>query len=134
MAAGIPARLTPAEGRRFGLTVGSAFLVVSLLMWWRGHTIPIVVTAVLGTLLLLAALLVPAQLGPVQRGWMRFGLAISKVTTPIFMGGIFFLVLTPVGLIRRLFGGKPLVPTRSNDTYWHERPAGRRHGNLKRQF
>jgi hypothetical protein len=134
LAAGIPARLTPAEGRRFGLTVGAAFLALSLLMWWRGHATILMITATLGGLLLLSALLIPGRLGPVYRGWMRFGLALSKITSPIFMGAIFFLVLTPVGLIRRALGGKALVPARSQPSFWHDRPAGHRRGNLKRQF
>ena len=35
----VPARLTPAEGRKFGLTVGAAFLVLAAIPWWRGHRI-----------------------------------------------------------------------------------------------
>jgi hypothetical protein len=134
LAAGIPARLTAAEGRRFALTVGGAFLALSLLMWWRGHMTVLTVTLSLGALLILAGLVIPAKLGPVYRAWMRFGLALSKITSPIFMGAIFFVVLTPIGLIRRLAGGKRLVPARTAGSYWHERPVGERRGNLKRQF
>ncbi|MGH7467523.1 MAG: SxtJ family membrane protein [Longimicrobiales bacterium] len=134
MAAGIPARLTPAEGRKFGLTVGGAFLALSLIMWWRGHQTLLTITLTLGVLLVLAGLLIPGQLGPVYRGWMKFGLVLSKVTTPIFMGVVFFIVITPIGLIRRLATGNTLIPKRTTDSYWHARPEGQRRGNLKRQF
>jgi hypothetical protein len=103
-------------------------------MWWRGHQTVLTITLALGVLLVLAALLIPGQLGPVYRGWMRFGLILSKITTPIFMGVIFFVVLTPIGLVRRLFGGDKLVPKRAAASFWHERPVGQRRGNLKRQF
>ena len=47
-------------------------------------------------------LIAPASLGPVYRGWMRFGLLLSKVTTPLIMGAVFFLVIAPVALILKL--------------------------------
>ena len=50
------------------------------------------------------ALLAPGSLGPVYRTWMRFGLLIGKVTTPIIMGVVFYAVLVPTGLVRRLLG------------------------------
>jgi hypothetical protein len=52
---------------------------------------------VISGLLLLAGILIPTWLGPVYRGWMGFALLLSKVTTPIFMGITFFLVMAPIG-------------------------------------
>jgi hypothetical protein len=67
----IPARLSPSEGRGFGLTVGGAFLVVCALLWfWRHREIPGAVASILGGLLLLTALAVRTRLGGVQRAWM----------------------------------------------------------------
>lgn len=130
---GIPAGLSPAEGRRFGLTVGLAFLALSLLLWWRDHEAARAVTGVLALLFLAAALLVPSRMGPVFRAWMRVGLAISRVTTPIFMGAIFFLVITPVGLVARALGHRPLV-REGPATFWRARAEGDRQSNLERQF
>ena len=96
----VPARLTPAEGRKFGLMVGAAFLLLAALLWRRTHFTAAGVTGALGGALVLGGLAVPAHLGPVYRAWMALATAISKVTTPIFMGVIFFLVLTPAGLPR----------------------------------
>jgi hypothetical protein len=134
LAAGIPARLTPAEGRKFGLTVGGAFLAVSALLWWRERESVMAVTLTLGTLLILAALLVPGRMGPVYRGWMRFGLALSRITTPIFMSVVFFGVITPLGLIKKLFRGPRLIPSRAAPTYWQDRSRNDRRGDLNRQF
>src|SRR3954454_6045583 len=92
MATGVPARLTAAEGRKFGLTVGLAFLALGSIAYWRGKHRTSTVFLVLGGLLVLAALVVPTALGPVERAWMALAHAISKVTTPIFMGVVFFLV------------------------------------------
>ena len=51
----------------------------------------------------------PMALQPVYKVWMRFGLILSRITTPIIMGLVFFLVITPTGLIRRLLSGDPLT-------------------------
>jgi len=135
VAAGIPARLTAREGRRFGLTVGGAFLVLAAIAWWRGGAVATNVFAALGSLLALAGLVIPTSLGPVERAWMGLAHAISKVTTPIVMGVMYIVVLTPVGLLRRTFGGNPLVHPAAGGSYWHPRPEGkRRSSSLERQF
>jgi len=132
MAAGIPARLTAREGRKFAFTVGTAFAVFAAIAWWRDHPTLRAVLAVLAVLFLVSGALVPSHLGPVQRGWMAMAHAISKVTTPIIMGLIYFVVLTPAGFLRRLFGGNPLESARTPQTVWARRdtPAG----DLERQF
>lgn len=134
MAAGISARLTAAQGRRFGLTVGGAFLVFAGIAYWRGHPTTTSALGILGGLLSVAGLVIPTYLGPVERGWMRLAHLISKVTTPIVMGVMYLVVLTPVGLIRRTFGGNPMVHEPVAGTYWNSRPQGHRAGNLNRQF
>lgn len=133
MAASGPARLTPAEGRKFGLTLAAAFGVLAAIAWWRGgQRAPIILGAVAG-LFLLGGVLVPARLGPVQRAWMGMAHAISKVTTPIFMGVVYFLVITPAGLLRRLFGANALRAAHSKTTGWVDRRENPR-GDLTRQF
>ena len=134
METGIPARLSAAEGRRFGVTVGLAFIAVAGLLYWRGFLTGSSVAGALGILLLAAGLILPTHLGPVFRGWMKIGLAISVVTTPIFMALIHFLVLTPTGLIMRLIGRNPLVPARDPGTHWVTRSETNRRSNLDRQF
>lgn len=134
MAAGVPARLTAAQGRRFGLTVGGAFLVFAAIAWWRGHPTMVMGLGALGGTLSLAGLAIPTYLGPVERAWMRLAHAISKVTTPIVMGAMYLVVLTPVGVVRRLVGGNPMVHPAAGESYWKPRAEGHRAGNLQRQF
>ncbi len=134
MAAGVPARLTAAEGRRFGLTVGIAFLVFAGIAYWRGHPTTTTVLGALGGSLSLAGLVIPTYLGPVERAWMKLAHLISKVTTPIVMGAMYLIVMTPIGLLRRGFGGNPLVHAAENHSYWQSRPEGKRAGNLTRQY
>ena len=101
--------MSGAQGRKFGLTVGIAFLVLAaLLHFWRHREAAGAIFGALGALLVLAALVVPSRLGPVERAWMGLAHLISKVTTPIFMCVVFFLVITPIGLLMRLVGRRPL--------------------------
>jgi len=132
LAHSVPARLTAAEGRKFGLTVGVAFLALAALVAWRGHPIGATTLGLLGALLCAAALTVPRRLGPVQRAWMALAFAISKVTTPIFMGVVYFLVLTPTGILRRTLGRDP-IRSRARGSLWISRSSEPR-GDLTRQF
>lgn len=134
MERGIPARLTPAEGRKFAFPVGLAFLALAGVTWWRGHETLVWVFGTLSGLLLLAGLLIPGRLGPVYRGWMKFAHLISLVTTPIFMGVVYYLVMAPIGLLRRTLGGNPVVQELEGGTYFRSRGEGDRRGDLTRQF
>jgi hypothetical protein len=101
---------------------------------WRSHLKTAAVFGSVGGALALAGLLVPSRLGPIERGWMQFAHLISKVTTPIVMGAMYLLVLTPFGFLRRLFGGNPLVHPAKERGFWKPRPNGRGRSNLERQF
>jgi hypothetical protein len=127
-------RLTAAEGRRFGLTVGGAFLALGSFLWWRGRSVPGVIAATLGSTLILAGLLLPTRLGPVERAWMRLALAISRVTTPIFMGVVYGLVITPIAVLRRALGNNPLRHPADAASYWFSRDGAERQSDLGRQF
>jgi hypothetical protein len=116
------------------LLVGGAFLVLGLVLWWRAHVTAAGVALALGSALLVAGLLIPGRLGPVYRWWMGLALVISKVTNPIFMAIVFFLVLTPAGLLARLFGYRPLSRPSDPGTYWRSRPAEARRGKMNHQF
>ena len=132
MAHGIPARLTVPEGRKFGLTVGLAFGGLAAIMWWRDRALPLYIFGGLAIGLIAAGLIIPGQLGPVYRAWMGLARVISKVTTPAFMGIVFFVVIAPVGLLMRLFGRNPIRHRVENQSYWA--PPNQSRGDLKNQF
>ncbi len=129
----IPARLSAKDGRKFGFTLGMAFLVFGGIAWWRDHeAISIGLWAIAG-LLLVAGLFFPTRLGPVQRVWMGMALAISKVTSPIFMGIMYIVVFAPMGSVMRLFGRNSLTTHHGGDSVWVPRAAGQQ-SDLERQF
>lgn len=125
---------TVRDGRRFGTQVGLAFLVLGAILLWRGHSMPAVVAGGLSVGLLLAALLRPTVLGPVSRKWMAMAIVISRVTNPIFMGIVYYCVLTPTGLVMRARGHKPIVhEPDTGGSFWIRREH-RRTRDMRRQF
>jgi hypothetical protein len=96
--------------REFGLVTGGvvAGLFGLFFPWVFERAFPIwpwVVFAVLGGWGLIA----PESLRPVHRTWMKFGFMLSRVMTPLIMGIVFYLIITPFGLIWRLFTKDPLA-------------------------
>jgi hypothetical protein len=93
--------------------------------------------AALAGLFLLGGLVAPTRLGPIEKAWMAFARAISRVTTPTFMAIIYFLVITPTALVRRKVGKRTLSPPRAASTFWVERnrtdPESARR-RMERQF
>jgi len=124
---------TASDGRRFAFPVGTAFFLLAGLLFWREKEVAKWVMVGLGGSLYLAGLTLPGRLGPIYRGWMRMALAISKVTTPIFMAIVYFIVLTPTGLLMRLFGKKPIRHRLVDGSFWQS-TEGRPKGDLRRQF
>jgi hypothetical protein len=118
--------------REFGLIVGSMFVLLS--SWWiyRG-AFPYIYTVALplGALLILFGLVFPQALVLPNRAWMALAEILSFVSTRIILAFIYFLVLTPIGLIKRLLGWDPLHRRAdASVTYWRpysERQRDARH-------
>ena len=131
------ARLTVSEGRRFAWTLAGAFAVLGGIAWWRGRERAAVIFAGIAAVFFLAGLIAPTRLGPVERAWMALARAISRVTTPLFMGIVYFVVLTPIGFLRRTFTKRALSPPRTAKTFWIERKkidADATRRRMERQF
>ncbi len=88
-----------------GVIVGLFGLFLPWLLDLQWPTWPWILAAVL----VAVGLIAPMALRPVYKVWMQFGLILSRITTPIIMGLVFFLVITPTGLIRRLLSEDPMA-------------------------
>jgi hypothetical protein len=93
---------TNKELRSFGLLVGGIFAVIGFWpMLLRGDDVR-AWALVLAALLIGPAVVFPASLRPVHKVWMKLGHVLGWINTRIILGAIFFGVVTPMGLIRRL--------------------------------
>ena len=95
------------SNRSFGLVFAAVFLLVALFPLLHGQTLRAWALVVSGALLLVAFLL-PVVLTYPNRLWLRLGLLLNAVISPVAMGVLFYLVITPIGLVMRWFGHDPL--------------------------
>lgn len=89
--------------RNFGLVTGGILAVLFGLFfpWLLAFRIPLWPWAI-GSILVILAMTAPHFLAPVYKWWMRFGLLLGKVTTPVIMAVVFFLVILPYALVLKL--------------------------------
>lgn len=92
------------EDRRFGWTVGGVFAVLGAALLYRHRVVFAAVALSLGGALLVLATALPALLSGPHRVWLALARVLSRVNSAIFLSITFFLVLTPLGLVLRLFG------------------------------
>jgi O-antigen/teichoic acid export membrane protein len=95
--------------RNFGLTFGAVIVVLFGLFfpWVLGLSFPSWPWLV-WLFLAVWSFTAPMTLRPFYRGWMKFGLLISKITTPLVMGTVYYAAIVPTGLIASLFRRDPL--------------------------
>jgi hypothetical protein len=95
--------------REFGLTFGAAIIVIfGLFFPWLLELSWPVWPWIIAAPLWLLALIHPEWLRWIYRAWMRFGLLASRVMTPLVLGIVFFVMITPMALVRRLMGNDPM--------------------------
>jgi Saxitoxin biosynthesis operon protein SxtJ len=125
-----------ASDRGFGLVFAAVFGLIALAPLRHGGSVRLGVLAIAAAFLILA-LIAPRTLSPLNRLWLRFGLLLHKVISPVVMAFLFFAVVTPVALIIRWIGRDPLRLTfePGADSYWIERqPPGPAPDTMRNQF
>ncbi len=125
-----------ASDRSFGFVFAAIFLGIGLLPLFKSGGV-LVWSLVLSGLFATAAAVSPPVLGPLNRMWTAFGLWLNKIVSPIVMGFLFFLVVTPMGVCMRLFG-KDLLRLKFDPkakSYWIPRePPGPDPQTMSNQF
>ncbi|MBL7962966.1 MAG: hypothetical protein JNM31_03890 [Flavobacteriales bacterium] len=95
------------------ITTGFVVLFLIFKLKWM-----LTVAAVAG----LIGLFVPALAALVEKGWLKLAAALGWLNGRILLGLVFFVILTPIALLRKLFGGsKALALQRSTGTHWSVR-------------
>ena len=118
--------------REFGLIVGGVLVLLSAWWMYRGK-FPTVshITLPVGAALILLGLVFPRALALPNRAWMALAEVLSFLMTRVILAFVFFAIVTPIGLIKRLFGWDPLHRRAgSSDSYWRpysERQRDARH-------
>jgi len=122
--------------RSFGFVFTGVFVVIALFPLLGGRPLRLWSLLIAGVFAGVAVLR-PRLLGPANRLWLAFGLLLHRVTSPLILGLLFFLVFTPMGLLMRAFGKDPLRLRRdiSVPSYWiHRNPPGPEPETMRHQF
>lgn len=122
--------------RVFGFVFAIVFLIIGLYPLVDDRPVRLWGLA-LAAMLAVAALLVPRLLASANRLWTRLGLLLHRIVSPVALGIMFFLVITPIALLMRLRGKDPLRLRFAPDlpSYWIDRlPPGPKAESLKDQF
>ena len=120
------------NNKEFGILFFIVFLIIGL--WPLLNNSSIRIWALIIALLFLVLGILNLQiLTPLKKGWIKFGELLGKIISPIIMGLIFFLIITPIGLFMRLIGKDLLNLKYNNDkTYWTKRSKDI--NTMKKQF
>lgn len=124
------------SNHKFGFFFSGIFLAASTYFYFEENvTLAYSLTAI-GILFLGISLISPNTLLPLNKLWMRFGLLLGIIVSPIVLGLIFFGLFTPISLMMRLFGRDELRLKLINRTsHWKERSADNvQHDAFKYQF
>jgi predicted membrane metal-binding protein len=106
------------SNRSFGIVFSIVFLIIALYPLINDDNIRIW-SILLSLIFFILGLLNSKILSPLNRIWFKFGIILGGIVSPIIMGLVFFLVVTPISLILRLFK-KDTLNLKKNDsmTYW----------------
>ncbi len=120
------------SNRNFGIVFSIVFLIIAIWPILNQNEIRIW-SIIISLIFLILGLINSKFLSPLNKAWFKFGLILGSLIAPIVMGIVFFLVVTPTGLIMKALGKDLLELKRNkNNTYWLEKDNS--NNNLKNQF
>ena len=121
------------SNKSFGIVFFLVFLLISIYPLTNNENVRYW-SLIVSLIFLILGLLNSAILSPLNKLWFKFGIILGKIVSPLVMGIIFFLVVTPIGLLMKIFK-KDLLNLTFNDkkkTYWIEKTEPK--SKMKNQF
>ena len=120
------------SNKSFGIVFFVVFLLISLYPLLNNENIRFW-SLIISIIFLVLGILNSSLLSPLNKLWFKFGILLGKIISPIIMSIIYFLVVTPIGLIMRLLG-KDVLNLKYNDhkSYWIEKTGPK--SKMKNQF
>ena len=109
--------------RSFGITIGIILLIVASLLFYYDKASYQTIAIIAGAFISLG-IIIPILLKPAYLVWMTFAVILGWVMTRVILSIVFYLIMTPIGLITRLLGEDFLALKRLNsDSYWNNRDS-----------
>ena len=125
-------KIKVSSNKSFGIVFSIFFLLISVYPLLNND--PIYYWSLFVSFVFLALGLMNSKiLSPLNLLWFKFGILLGKIVSPIVMGIIFFLVVTPISIILKIFGKDVLnLKFNNNKTYWIVKDGPK--SNMKKQF
>ena len=124
------------SNRAFGTFFSLVFGVIAIFTYIEGVLLLAACSGLTSVLLIVSAVVKPRALTPLNKIWLRLGLYMGAVVNPMVLGVLFFGVITPMGILMRVYGRDELhLKETGKDTYWRVREeASKTSESFKRQF
>ena len=125
------------SNRNFGLLfAGVIALLSAYAAYQNAEAFKVYGWLIAGIVVGLVAIAAPGLLAPLNKAWMKLGELMGRVVSPLVLGVIFFVLITPVALVTRLFGRDELRLKKTDaSSYWIDRaPPGPAGDSFKNQF
>ena len=120
------------SNRSFGIVFSIVFLLIALYPLIHSEEIRFW-SIIISLIFLVLGLLKSKILAPLNKLWFKFGIFLGKIISPLIMGIIFFLVVTPIGILMRLLGKDLLnLKYNKNKSYWIDKTGPK--SKMKNQF
>ena len=123
---------TQSSNRSFGILFFVVFLIIAIYPLTNGNELRLW-SLIISIVFLFLGLINSNILNPLNKLWFKFGIFLGKIISPLVMGIVFFLVVTPIGLLMRLLNKDLLNLKFNNDSsYWIEKNEPK--SKMKNQF
>ena len=120
------------SNKSFGIVFFIVFLLIGIYPLLNQEDVRIW-SLVISSIFLILGLLDSKILNPLNKIWFKFGILLGKIVSPLVMGIIFFLVVTPIGLLMRLLN-KDLLNLKFNKNYSYWIDKTEQKSKMKNQF
>lgn len=123
------------SNRKFGIFFTAVFITVAAYLYYTNTTKWSYILSGVGLAFLIVTIIKAEALLPLNKLWMRFGLLLGMIVSPIVLGIIFFGIFTPIATLMRLFGRDELhLRLKKKKTYWISRKDTEENNSFKNQF
>lgn len=123
------------SNKTFGYFFSLVFLISSVYFFFQNNKLYIFFL-ILSCVFVIVSITFPKLLLPLNLLWMKFGILLGKIINPIIFGIIFFFMITPIGLIRRLIGVDELQIKENHNqvSFWVKRESKIKNDSFYNQF
>ena len=124
------------SNKKFGLVFFIFFLILAIYFFVYKNLLFLAFFLIfLALIFLILGIINSTLLSPLNLAWFKLGLLMGKIVNPLIMGLLFFILITPIALITKLFGRDELRIKKKNvSTYWVNKDIDKNSTSLKNQY